>query len=644
MEHGALDDMSYDSAVAQFFLEEVSNVLDDSVRINAVKHSHLICREIGAERVLVSIERHLLPLEVSDAVLLALAVSLGEREFGGSARALATLTWLLESPDVSVRRAAVKSVLQHAHRGQPLERAAVVNVSAFDPCPADPEESKAQEPLAHVRMGADGEEALLLPWLSDVARFKSFYQRLSVCELLGSGVPSGLTAAQEADLVLRLARDQVPQVRMSLADSLGRLAPPPAPAAGQAEPWEARRLISLPIMRELMLDPDDIVQATAVASCLVQFVARVAHEERVPFIREELVHSPSWRARLALARQMDRVLEAVLAAPTGPPLSSLGPPLQAPSGSSGSSAEDMDVDGEQGSDNASEPPPPPLPLHSPAPLLTSPPLPQQQRVTSAEEALAELRLALAELLTDPEPEVRAEAVKHLQHFVESNESCATLLQRVGEDEDEQVRKAALAPLHILARRFPQPAACLLDKLIAADQEATVRIAAVESLFFKGVIAELEPAERLELVRNVYQSSASTDAIGWRIKSLAASAVAVAAAALPREQWTEHAQGLAFLKRCLCDHVFTVRKTAVGQLAPLAQAYGKDWAKTHLCPVPDALYRHESDYKVRTTVLEVLSELFKLDCFTETNAQVVRLAANDPVPNVRNKAAALFPNL
>ncbi|GBG26029.1 Serine/threonine-protein phosphatase 2A 65 kDa regulatory subunit A gamma isoform [Hondaea fermentalgiana] len=781
-------DLESRDQVMTFWSSEISSFLDDETRAHAVGHSHLIAREVGAKRVVDAMDKILLPRETSDLVWCALAKSLGAREFSESARAKCLLHWLLEMPEPQVRREAVRSVLLHAHRGDPLVAyPGALDVSIFDSIPSvdgksspnaapvSPSNGTASSPRGSPkktqsgsnyqsnektnnnnnniagkhgspvssssaasrrdRIPSNGSEdnriapgCLLLPHLCEPGSFKSFFQRISVCELLAEPIPSGLSPEEEVDLIHKLGKDPVPMVRAAVAKNLGSLAHKAAVKAARnpkksamSSPKASRpeikkkkknsedasavvspsplglssrssssdrgdiavpetllqRKMPLSLVRDLMADPDDLVQALAIEHCLAQFILEMrTPDEKVHFLhvlKESLVHSNSWRSRFALASQLDFLFDE---------LAKWNPSASSHVIHGDDDAEDLpdavakvDLDGALGSD-----------LPQAVALNTSNSSGRARGASRGRSSssggdsgsgisngmedvekvpqsfrLEDLQFIVMELFSDPMPEVRSAAAKHFKFFF-ANPVFTPLLEKLVGDEDAAVRRAILETFPSLARRAPSQIANMLHHLISDDPEPDIRISAVQIFFRADFLRLLPKGLCLDLLPQVYgavfwagenagmrsasvQSSHDPNAAAstWRAKDAAIAAVHEVVKVLSESEWTHQANGVNFLIQCLRSPVRRIRSNAVSQIPAIAERFGHDWMQHHLVGIPQVLMQDPaSDYKVRITALELVEQLVKVQCSSGQLEQVVRAAAqSDPVKNVRQKAQGLL---
>ncbi|CAK9046557.1 Serine/threonine-protein phosphatase 2A 65 kDa regulatory subunit A gamma isoform (AtA gamma) (PP2A, partial [Durusdinium trenchii] len=610
--------------VLEFWREEVSDFLSSQIRAHAARHAHLVAREVGSEAVVQVVVDVVLSNEIEDVVWGALATSLGEKEFAGSRKAKSILHWLLENPSKRVRTTAVRSVLSHAHRGEALvQYPGCINMRELEwgSLPDGSDDS------ADIKMGGPGSsgstneggdnsgeqggegrgggggsnDRWLLPSLCDPNAFVSYFQRISVCEILGTSVPTGLDAQQEEDLIARLGKDPVPMVRVAVAENLGNL---------------KRRAV----IKDLMGDPDDLVQAKSIENCVGQFMQAMRTDEDrghfLNFLREHLVHSPSWRARFALAKQMWELFDGAASfhgSGATPHSSSSSMAVSSPSNFS------MDVD--TASDAVSD--------------------------AKRQDAVMVLREILVDLFSDPEPEVRSAAARHFGYF-KDDRRYLPILNALVSDEDEDARRAAISCFPQVAKVLPLEVAELVMELLSRDPDPEVYTFAVRTLFESDLLMSFTDHHSLAIVQTLYSKlrwhrEQSMQAYSWRTKDEVVRATATIIRRIPAEPWQSRAAGLDFVLNCLKDPVYTVRANTCKQVAALAQTYGSDWVNAHLAGVPAQLYDAEgADYKVRITALELAHELFRIQCFHD-QALIQRARTHDPVANVREKADLLFPS-
>ncbi len=94
---------------------------------------------------------------------------------------------------------------------------------------------------------------------------------------------------------------------------------------------------------------------------------------------------------------------------------------------------------------------------------------------------------------------------------------------------------------------------------------------------------------------------------------------------------------------LGDKIHSIRGAAVVNLAKLTESFGNQWSAVHVVPKVMALYGH-SNYLFRLTSvasMHALSEHIELSVFQEQMLPVLLKAAQDPVPNIRLRAAKVL---
>eukprot|EP00514_Thraustochytrium_sp_LLF1b_P013623 CAMPEP_0184546626 /NCGR_PEP_ID=MMETSP0199_2-20130426/5065_1 /TAXON_ID=1112570 /ORGANISM="Thraustochytrium sp., Strain LLF1b" /LENGTH=601 /DNA_ID=CAMNT_0026941047 /DNA_START=216 /DNA_END=2017 /DNA_ORIENTATION=+ len=590
-------------SVRQLWKHELGNLFDETLREHAVRHAHLIAAEIGADETLRIVEEVLLPHETSDLVFRTLATSLGKQEFASSKYSCCFLAWLLENPHRAIRKAATNSVLEHAERGQPMVTfPGLIDLQKIDAAPLDAK-------LVSEREENAGQKVPLVSWLSVPGRFKSFYQRVALCELMAAPVETGLSREQESDILMGLAKDPIPEVRLAFATHLGVV------SENTSHPQLQQRAVSAPILRDLMLDSDDLVQAGSISSCLKRFLGLVDQTQAEKFIRDELGHSPSWRARLALAKEIPNIFSK---------LTSLF---------STSRAAEMEASRAESSGREEGP------QRGETTAMDT-----NKTATGSEKQISDLRSVFIELFTDPEPDVRAEAARNLQHFAVESEFVSSFAERLVEDEDNEVRKGVLHSFPGLVKLFPNKVAQLLVKIVLVDNEPEIRTQAIETFFSDGILAVLPEKDRIDAIGDLYKATTSLNRqqqqfMSWRTTARAVEAIPLVIRNISPETWIQKVDGLGFFRKVLQDQVHHVRLVAINQIPVLVSLFGVEWAKLNISPVAEELYRKSSDYNLRITALELIYALYKAGYITSDSSAIFLVASKDPVRNVREKASA-----
>jgi len=557
------------------YQDELANYFDERSKARAAKFSHYVAREAGVDITVDIIAAHI-GFEISDSVLKEFAKVLGKAEFVRNSLANSCLCWMLDNPEAFVRQRAVKSVIQMCSRNawKPLIRPGLFSTSSFD----------------MVDRGNRSEDSvLLIRHLMNGEQFKSFFQRISVCELFASPVDLGLTADECLAIVEELAKDPVPMVRAALAKNLGGL-----------RQSHEQRGVSREAALLLMRDPDDMVQQVAIEHCLKQ-IALETMDDKTLFLhifKEELVFSPSWRTRFAVAKQLDKIYEVI---------NSYSP-------SHTSDSNDMDWD----------------------------------RSSSVDKDFQnQFSAILVELLSDPERNVRSAAASHFHYFI-NEENCAYLEQLV-DDEDILVRKTIISKFHILVHLRQSQVAKLLNKVLVADLAGEIRTFGVKTFFKPDVFNAFSHSERLDIMRTIYNASSSSESrslsvFSWRTIDEALKGLPIVVSSVSAQVWQDDANGFGFFIRCLRDDVYRIRHSASQQIGALGAAYGKQWISDNLGKVPRNMYeKDENKYKIRIQALIVAYEMSLLVDLTDT--EFIKYAiGSDPVLNVKRKAALLFPSL
>lgn len=94
---------------------------------------------------------------------------------------------------------------------------------------------------------------------------------------------------------------------------------------------------------------------------------------------------------------------------------------------------------------------------------------------------------------------------------------------------------------------------------------------------------------------------------------------------------------------LGDKIHSIREAAVANLADLTKTFGQEWSREQIVPKIVALYSH-SNYLFRLTALgsaHALSEHLDVETFASSLLPVLLNGAQDPVPNIRLKAAKVL---
>ena len=94
---------------------------------------------------------------------------------------------------------------------------------------------------------------------------------------------------------------------------------------------------------------------------------------------------------------------------------------------------------------------------------------------------------------------------------------------------------------------------------------------------------------------------------------------------------------------LGDKIHSIRGAAVTNLAKLTEAFGQQWSAEQIVPKVVALYGH-SNYLFRLTSLaslHALSSHIDASVFQNTMLPVLLKSTEDPVPNIRLRAAKIL---
>jgi len=652
-------------AALDVFAEVAGDVLDDAVRLRAVSCAAKAASFFGADAVAGVLVERLLPFETSDAVLVRMAAVLGAPVFDTSRAARAILNWLLEHPVRPVRAAAVVGTVARAQRTRvaPVYSRAdarQLGLLALDGLEDASSNSENGANSIAVLASQDAnekaeEERPLIMALSDASgTFQTYFQRISVCELLARDIVPGLTREELDAIVIALGRDQVPSVRAALAEHVGRLA---RRVRKDKRADMNVPLIPLNVLHDLTRDPDDHVQAITIEICLGEFVDELRtmrdFSNFIMSLREAMVHSPSWRTRLAVAKQLDMIITRLREISGMLNSQGNGSVLQAQG------------DIEMGEDGLEAPSVLPLTM-KPFAMGPGAPIPVSPKLTNFDEVEA----AVLELFTDPEAEVRTAAAVHLEVFFPSP-SATQILEILLEDEEPAVRRAILSQFAALMLKFGSYIPTLLKNVIVSDPDCEVRTYAVHVLFTETLLKAVENEQRLDLLAATYASmipaqggigeklekemdvseeeteegALAAPTHSWRIKMEVLESLPIAIRFVSASEWTDVLHGIEFLSSCLRDSVYSLRKKACEQVGPLVDSFGVDWAKANLVSLPRSLLDEATvNYKQRLTVIDLVESLKSKGISFTSCDEILKELESDPVKNVREKTRGFILHL
>lgn len=251
------------------------------------------------------------------------------------------------------------------------------------------------------------------------------------------------------------------------------------------------------------------------------------------------------------------------------------------------------------------------------------------------------------LLEDPEAEARGIAAGNIEGFaalVPVEVLVSQLLPRLqvlANDDESHVRASLASSIMGLSSRLGRELTIehllpMFLKLLK-DDEADVRLSIISKLDSVNQvfgIAQLSQALLPAIVGLAEDSK-------WRVRLAIIRYIPLLGSQLGVEYFNEKLSALCMT--WLGDKIHSIREAAVANLADLTKTFGQEWSREQIVPKIVALYSH-SNYLFRLTALgsaHALSEHLDVETFASSLLPVLLNGAQDPVPNIRLKAAKVL---